>query len=147
MPLFGLKLLSVIVERNNAFVAILKKLKLISYLIDYFAVGHSKFNAFTVKIVKQIVQSREVDLEELMKLNLLDKINSIMTSVMTNNQEWCSDLLLEIMNEILHQAADLKKSDAASQMPQQVYDTLLVNFKAFIKLLAASDVVREISLF
>ena len=85
MPLFGLKLLSVIVERNNAFVAILKKLKLISYLIDYFAVGHSKFNAFTVKIVKQIVQSREVDLEELMKLNLLDKINSIMTSVMANN--------------------------------------------------------------
>lgn len=52
MPLFGLKLLSVIVERNNAFVTILKKLKLISILIDYFAVGHPKFNAFTVKIVK-----------------------------------------------------------------------------------------------
>lgn len=52
MPLFGLKLLSVIVERNNAFVTILKKLKLISILVDYFAVGHPKFNAFTVKIVK-----------------------------------------------------------------------------------------------
>ena len=51
-------------------------------------------------------------------------------------------MLLEIMNEILHQAADLKKSDASSQLPQQVYDALLVNFKAFIKLLAASDVVR-----
>ena len=75
MPLFGLKLLSVIVERNNAFVTILKKLKLISILIDYFAVGHPKFNAFTVKIVKQIVQSREVDLDELMKLNVLEKIN------------------------------------------------------------------------
>ena len=55
MPLFGLKLLSVIVERNGAFVGILKKLNLISYLIDFFTVGHSKFNAFTVKIVKQIV--------------------------------------------------------------------------------------------
>lgn len=52
MPLFGLKLLSVIVERNGAFVGILKKLNLISYLIDFFTVGHSKFNAFTVKIVK-----------------------------------------------------------------------------------------------
>lgn len=52
MPLYGLKLLSVIVERNQAFVTILKKLKLISILLEYFSVGHPKFNAFTVKIVK-----------------------------------------------------------------------------------------------
>ena len=64
---------------------ILKKLKLISVLLEYFAVGHAKFNAFTVKIVKQIVQSREVDLEELVKLQVIDKINGIMTSVMSNH--------------------------------------------------------------
>ena len=117
MPLFGLKLLSVIVERNQGFVTILKKLKLISVLLEYFAVGHAKFNAFTVKIVKQIVQSREVDLEELVKLQVIEKINGIMTSVMSNHQEWCSDHLLEIMNEILHQAADLKKNEPATLLP------------------------------
>ena len=68
MPLFGLKLLSVIVERNQAFVTILMKLKLIPILIEYFAVGHPKFNAFTVKIVKQIISSREVELQDLVKL-------------------------------------------------------------------------------
>jgi hypothetical protein len=52
MPLFGLKLLSVIVERNPAFVAILKKLSLVGILMEYFAVGHPRFNTFTVKIVK-----------------------------------------------------------------------------------------------
>ncbi len=52
MPLFGLKLLSIIVERNSGFVDILKKLKLISILVDYFTVGHAKFNGFTVKIIK-----------------------------------------------------------------------------------------------
>jgi len=52
MPLFGLKLLSVIVERNPDFVAILKKLKLVGILLDYFSVGHPKFNTYTVKIVK-----------------------------------------------------------------------------------------------
>ncbi len=46
------------------------------------------------------------------------------------------------MNEILHQAADLKKNEPATLLPQQVYDALLINFKAFIKLLVASDVVR-----
>lgn len=36
MPLYGLKLLSVILERNPAFVIILKKLDLTSVLLDYF---------------------------------------------------------------------------------------------------------------
>ena len=55
MPLFGLKLLSVVVERNSAFVVILNKLKLIEILFQYFEVNHAKFNAFTVKIIRAIV--------------------------------------------------------------------------------------------
>lgn len=85
MPLYGLKLLSVIVERNSGFVTILKKLKLIPILIDYFTVGHPKFNLFTVKIIKSIVQSREVDLEELARLQIIEKINGIMNNVMGNH--------------------------------------------------------------
>lgn len=86
MPLFGLKLLSVIVERNPAFVAILKKLQLVGILMEYFAVGHPRFNTFTVKIVKQIVSSRDLELSELSGMQIVDKINSIMaTNVMGNN--------------------------------------------------------------
>ena len=88
MPLFGLKLLSVIVERNPAFVAVLKKLKLVGILMDYFAVGHAKFNTFTVKIVKQIVASRDLELAELCSppMNIIEKINGVMaTNVMGNN--------------------------------------------------------------
>lgn len=73
--------------------------------MDYFSVGHPKFNTFTVKIVKQIVASRDLDLSELCSapMQIIEKINDIMkTNVMGNNQEWCSDHLLEIMNEILH---------------------------------------------
>ena len=55
MPLFGLKLLSVVVERNSAFVVILSKLKLIEILFQYFEVNHPKFNAFTVKIIRAII--------------------------------------------------------------------------------------------
>ena len=88
MPLFGLKLLSVIVERNPAFVAVLKKLKLVGILMDYFTVGHPKFNTFTVKIVKQIVASRDLELSELCSepMLIVEKINGVMaTNVMGNN--------------------------------------------------------------
>lgn len=109
MPLFGLKLLSVVVERNSAFVVILNKLKLIEVLFQYFEVNHQKFNSFTVKIVRAIIHSREIDLVELMQMNIVDKMNGIFENVMKNNQEWCSDHLLEIINEILHMASEVKK--------------------------------------
>lgn len=47
--------------------------------------GHPKFNAFTVKIVKSIVSSREVELEELVKLQVIEKINGIMADVMRSH--------------------------------------------------------------
>lgn len=117
MPLFGLKLLSIIVDRNQAFITILVKLNLVPILIEYFEVGHSKFNTFTVKIVKNIVQSSDVELQELVSFSIIDKINSIMNDVIKSNQEWCSDHLLEIMNEILHKAADIKKDDQSNTLP------------------------------
>jgi hypothetical protein len=42
-------------------------------------------------------------------MNIVQKINGIFENVMKNNQEWCSDHLLEIINELLHMASDLKK--------------------------------------
>lgn len=141
MPLYGLKLLSVILERNPAFVIILKKLQLTPVLLDYFQAGHTKFNAFTVKIVRAMVASREIQIEELIQHDIVGKLNKIMLDVVTNNAEWASDHLLIIMNEILHLAAELKKNDSNSKVPQQVFSKLLVNFKFFSRLLTASDIV------
>lgn len=85
MPLFGLKLLSVVVERNSAFIVILNKLKLIDIIFQYFEVNHPKFNAFTIKIVRGIIQSREIELTELMHMNVVVKMNGIFENVMRNN--------------------------------------------------------------
>jgi len=111
MPLYGLKLLSVIVERNQAFVMILRRLQLVPILFEYFEVGHAKFNAFTVKIIRAIVASREIELTELLEMQIIEKLNKIMADVVSSNMEWCGDHLLIIINEILHLAAELKKKD------------------------------------
>ena len=72
---------------------------------------------------------------------MVTKLNAIMADVVQSNGEWASDNLLIIMNDILHLAAELKKNDENSKVPQQVFSQLLVNFKFFSKLLAASDIV------
>ena len=84
--------------------------------------------------------SREIELETLLEMQIIEKINKIMDQFITSNPEWCSDHLLVIMHEILHLAAELKKNNPSSPIPQQVFDQLLVNFRAFCKLLSESDV-------
>ena len=42
-------------------------------------------------------------------MNVVVKMNGILENVMQNNQEWCSDHLLEIIIEILHMASEIKK--------------------------------------
>jgi hypothetical protein len=64
-----------------------------------------------------------------------------MQDLVQSNAEWASDHLLIIMNEILHLSAEVKKQDAESQLPQEVFNSLLMNFKYFSKLLSASDIV------
>ena len=150
MPLFGLKLLSVVVERNSAFVVILSKLKLIEVLFQYFEVNHQKFNAFTVKIIRAIIQSREVELTEMIDMGVVDRMNGILENVMQSNQEWCTDHLLEIINEILHMASEVKKKQGGDAkggdldaLPQLIFDSFLVNFEYFMVLLTASDLVSK----
>lgn len=46
--------------------------------MEYFSVGHAKFNAFTVKIVRAMVASREISIQELLEHDVVTKLNKIM---------------------------------------------------------------------
>ena len=109
-------------------------------LFEYFETGHAKFNAFTVKIIRAIVASREIELSELLDMQIIEKLNKIMNEVVSTNMEWCGDHLLIIINEILHLAAELKKRDTSTTVAQEVFDSLMVNFRLFMSLLSASDI-------
>ena len=50
-----------------------------------------------------------LQLTDMIKMNVVEKMNGIFDNVMQNNQEWCTDHLLEIINEILHMASEVKK--------------------------------------
>jgi len=67
MPLQAFKLLSAIIERNTAFVTIMKKLKLIEIMIDYFKAGNDKFNSYLVKIIAGVIESKELTMKELVE--------------------------------------------------------------------------------
>jgi len=46
---------------------------------------------------------------EIFRMGVVEKVNGIFENVMRENQEWCTDHLLEIINEILHMASEIMK--------------------------------------
>ncbi len=51
-------------------------------------------------------------------MKLVEKMNGIMEkNIKEKNTEWCTDSLLEMMTELLHQAADLSKAKPSSPLP------------------------------
>lgn len=60
VPLFGLKLLSAIVEKNPAFVQLFKKFDLVRYISDNYMVNHSRLNRHTINILKTIIEAKEL---------------------------------------------------------------------------------------
>ena len=84
-------------------------------------------------------------------MGIVDRMNGILENVMQSNQEWCTDHLLEIINEILHMASEVKKKQGGESkggdldaLPQLIFDSFLVNFEYFMVLLTASDLVSKI---
>ena len=152
MPRYGLQLLASIIERNSAFVTILKKLKLIDIMLEYFTLGHEKFNTHLIKIVCGIVESKELDLEYLTRNNssstssssnndenIIVKLNLILKKNMDSDQEgWCLESLLDIIYEFLHYVAEHVK-DSVKDLAIDSFNLLMENFEYCMKLLLNSD--------
>ena len=105
VPLFGLKLLSIIVEKNPAFITILKKINLVSVVVKYFEVGHARLNRYTIKIIKHLVESKILKVKELEELGIPKRANKIIENMLKNNQDWCLELLLDIIYGLFKQTA------------------------------------------
>ena len=73
---------------------------------------------------------------EMVEMGIVDKMNGIFKNVMNNNQEWCTDHLLEIINETLHMASEIMKrqydkanqASVMSSQEKQAPDVLKLSF-------------------
>ena len=116
MPLQAFKLLAAIIERNTAFVTIMKKLKLIEIMIDYFKVGNEKFNSYLVKIIAGVIESKDLSMKELVEgkgpgQNFIVQLTEILDTISGKDMtQWCVDDLLDMIYELLHYIAEVAKN-------------------------------------
>lgn len=137
VPLFGLKLLSIIVERNSAFVSVLADFNLISVVCGYFEEGHQRLNRYTIKIIKNIVESDTLSTKNINDLSIAEKANQIIVNMLKNKQDWCFELLLDILYYLLKDTADkIQTQKVDSDECNKLIDSLYKNFIPCIKLLS-----------
>ena len=76
-------------------------MNLLSILSEYYMINHARLNRHTIKIMKSVIESKELDFEELGHYEVIEKTHMIIKSMVANKQEWCIEFLLDIIHELL----------------------------------------------
>lgn len=134
IPLYSLKLLSAILDRCMAFTSVIKKLKLIPVIIDNFEGGNAKLNLHLISVVKKVIESHELSLDELGKLGLIEKVSSVMRVI--QEQDWCVEKMLDILYELLCLAADTLRTKRSDHSVLRITEPLWENFVSCTKILS-----------
>ena len=123
MPFYGQRILSTILDRNSNFVKVLRELVptqtqsgkhlkgLIQVICEFYMVNHPNLNKNTIKIVKALMQAKELSFNELRDYRIIEKTYQLIKTMLANKQEWCIELLLDINHDLLSRFNDVVKTE------------------------------------
>ena len=136
IPLFGLALLNAILDRNQGFVSILNKIKLVGVMFEYFVVGHPRMNSNTVKIIKSFIESTEITLEDLQSYDAFNKISIALEFMVENQIDNTAEDILDITIMVLKQFMNIMKtkSISASAAIDTIPEQAMTIYRAIYKL-------------
>ena len=133
IPLYALKLLSAILERNISFVAQVKKLALFNMIIENFEGGNPRLNLHLISVVKKIIESHELSIDELGQMGVIDRVSSVMRVI--QEQDWCVEKMLDILYELLSITTDALRVKRNDQSLIKITEPLCENFISCTKIL------------
>lgn len=135
MPLFGLKLLQVILERNPTFGVYLKRYQgLLNAVVDPYMVNHAQLNKHVISVMKILVESKSLSHEELSQFKVIEKTHLILKNTLAKDQDWCIDLLLDIIHSLLSEFNEVMKTN--EEGVRWATDSLFSNFDICVQLLS-----------
>lgn len=77
MPLYGIKFLNELVRRDINFVSILRNMRFLNVIFDFFQFNHAKLGVATLELIARVVESKDVTLEELSAYNFIYNVINI----------------------------------------------------------------------
>lgn len=137
-----LSFLSMILERNSAFVQYYKKEKVYDKIFSLMKDTNYCFNLNIIKILIRITESGYTSFDDLIKMNFIEKINSLIVNVDFQDKSIYIELVVELFYDLMMKINDEKKNYTKNINPKEFtlflkkIEKISVNFKLCIKLLS-----------
>jgi mevalonate kinase len=93
---------------------------------EFYRVNHSNLNKHTIRIVKSLVEARELSFTELKEYRVVDKTCQLIKAMLSNKQEWCLELLLDINHGLLTRFNEVVKTRESEI--SKLIDDIFANF-------------------
>lgn len=101
---------------------------------EFYVVNHPSLNKNTIKIVKALIEAKELTFQELKDFRIIDKTYQLIKTMLANKQEWCIELLLDINHEMLSRFNDVVKTK--EKEIKKLIDDIFSNFDICVQLLS-----------
>ena len=102
VPLFALKLLSSLTDRCPMYVEVVDKLGFFPTILQFYQVGNKKLNQYTIKIIKNFVETPEVPYSTVSGYKILENTLEIIENMITQKQDWCIDSLCNTLQALVN---------------------------------------------
>lgn len=107
---------------------------LIQVICEFYVVNHPSLNKNTIKIMKALIEAKELSFNELRDYRLIDKTYQLIKTMLANKQEWCIELLLDINHDMLTRFNDVVKT--REKEIGKLIDDIFSNFDICVQLLS-----------
>lgn len=106
MPFYGQRLLSALLERNPKLSNSIAE-DAVSTIVEFYQTSNTNLNKHTIKILKSLLQLFSIQM--LFENRIIQKTSALIDSMLSQKQEWCIELLLEINQIVLNKLNDIIK--------------------------------------
>ena len=125
-----LSFLSLIIERNSAFIRFYKSEKIIDHIFEMMKDANLLSNLNIIKIFIKLIEYQETTFDEIISMSLIDKVNVIINSDNGDNIIY-TEYIIELFYNLLYKINEQKKAFAVNMDKDEFKVIYFFNFFYF----------------
>lgn len=110
IPVFAVRLLSFLSERNPVFVAALYRLNLVPVLVSFLAVSNTNNTIHSIRLVQRVFESPDVDRRYTLELGLCDRVVDVLAFCESRAVASFLEPLLDLCYSVLFHAHEIVRA-------------------------------------
>lgn len=143
----SLSFLSLIIERNSAFISYYRSVGIIDYIFNLMLDQDFYSNLNLIKILIKLIESNDTGFSDIIEMNLIEKVNYMISKDNFEEISIYTEYVIEMLFDLMFKINEVKRKKYANNFDKNDYrqnfinkiEKVAVNFKLCIKLLGCDN--------